>query len=189
MSPRRRWGNAFRGLLRGLPFIGWIYEKVRGHQTTCIALREKWKKKKKEIIIITRTEKERIRYQVKALYTLESQQRIAIFPVRLKIHIQIYAKENIYKRASAHFPILLFFFVFFAMYYARESYPFRDCCCLARYDDISSERQPICVGSLSTRLVFFLCFLLFWLRLRPVRYTPINCRGVICGANPRRTEI
>jgi hypothetical protein len=120
------------------------------------------KKKKKEIIIITRTEKERIRYQVKALYTLESQQRIAIFPVRLKIHIQIYAKENIYKRASAHFPILLFFFVFFAMYYARESYPFRDCCCLARYDDISSERQPICVGSLSTRLVFFFVFFLLF---------------------------
>ena len=93
-------------------------------------------------------------------YTLEFQQRIAIFPVRLKIHIQIYANRisiRKKKRASAHFPIVFLFFylfIFFFAMYAPESYPFRDCC-LARYDDISSERQPICVGSLSTRLVFF----------------------------------
>ena len=90
-------------------------------------------------------------------YTLEFQQRIAIFPVRLKIHIQIYANRisirKKKKKSVGPLPNCFFILFFFAMY-APESYPFRDCC-LARYDDISSERQPICVGSLSTRLVFF----------------------------------
>ena len=51
-------------------------------------------------------------------YTLEFQQRIAIFPVRLKIHIQIYANRiSIRKKKKSVGPLPNCFFIFLFIYF------------------------------------------------------------------------